>query len=124
MNDSNAFIRIFKGIMPREKQETQAGRLVLDLPLGESLGIKLNQANLVTDLREGCAAHAAGILRGDLIVEVDGRPTLGEDDAKDALKRPPAGWQNKRQVVVMRSGSAQQAPRSWTRSSKKRRCTP
>ena len=102
--DSEAFFRIFTGAPPSSATELPhaPGEFRVSLPLGEPLGMRLSLTNEVLELKEGLAAHRAGIARGDLVAEVDGWDVSGVDAARHALKHQPDEGQETREIVLIR----------------------
>jgi serine protease Do len=69
-------------VKPTPQPETQAnfGLVVEDLPSGSPA-----RGVLVTDIAPGSAADAAGLMRGDVITEVAGKPLRGTADFDTAM---------------------------------------
>ena len=65
--------------------------------LAESLGIKETQGLIVTDINSGSAAAGAGILRGDLILEINREKIENIDQYKKALRSA----QEKKNILLL-----------------------
>jgi serine protease Do len=59
--------------------------------LGESLGLKTAQGALVAEVLKGGPAKAAGIQRGDVIVEFDGKPVTSAQELPLMVAETPLG---------------------------------
>lgn len=73
----------------------------------EYFGLEAVKGVLVTDVDRGSAAERAGLLPGDILLKVNGRPLNGFDDALDLSRTILPGeyvdgmvWRNRKEVTV------------------------
>jgi serine protease Do len=59
--------------------------------IAEAMGLKKNGGALVSDIVPGGPAHVAGIKKGDLIVEFDGKPLVKMSDLPRIVAEAPVG---------------------------------
>jgi serine protease Do len=107
--DNSAFARGGAAALPASVVDTVVDELLIrghirrpfigvgvhPVALGRALVERNNLTNdvalVVVSIAEGEAADAAGILLGDLLIAVDGRPLARPSDLLDALSRVPEG---------------------------------
>jgi len=85
----------------------------LDAPLAQSIGSKVPEGALITDVADNSPAEVAGLVKEDVIIEMDHQPVTSSEDAKRLLKRPlPATGllifvdrHGQKTFVVLRAGS-------------------
>jgi S1-C subfamily serine protease len=79
------------------------------VPLPESLRGKLNlkpsDALLVAHVEPGSPAEKGGVLLGDVLIEIDGKPAADTDAVQDALRAQKVG--NSIAITVVRGGQVQ-----------------
>lgn len=105
-------INLAKSVLPqlRERGEVAWGFLgvgIQDLsgPLAQALGMTDKKGALVTNVIPGMAAEAAGIKRGDVIVEFDGMVVDDVRTLQQSVARSPVG--KKVAMQVLREGETQ-----------------
>lgn len=59
--------------------------------LAEALGLPETSGAIVTEVMPGLPAERAGFRRGDVIVELDGRPVAGRSDLRNRIALSPVG---------------------------------
>ncbi|HNN97446.1 MAG TPA: PDZ domain-containing protein, partial [Pseudomonadota bacterium] len=73
------------------KAKLGLGLQTLSPQLAERFGLKAQQGALINGVRPGSPAAESGLLRGDVIIEVDRRPVHSADDVVRALSTERAG---------------------------------
>ena len=90
--------------------------------LAASLGLSRTEGALVSQVWEGSPAAAAGMRRGDVIVEVDGRKIGRATDLSLLVAAAPVGKDIR--VSVLREGKPVTLMRGWRVASSRPRCPP
>ncbi len=74
----------------------------LSAELAESFNLKSNKAALVTNVAADGSAKKAGILRGDVVIEINGKAVESADDLRAKIARDLPG--NKVKLKIIRDG--------------------
>lgn len=74
----------------------------LDQDMAESFGLKSTKGVLIEDVHEGLPADEAGLERGDVIVEVNGKPVKGVSDLRIRIAAIAPG--SSAEIVAIRDG--------------------
>lgn len=84
-----AELREEEAVTPVEEVQKQLGISLQDVTpeIARELGMKKAEGVVVTSVEQGSMAAEAGILRGDVILEVDRKPINNVKDANQAIKR-------------------------------------
>ncbi|MBI2503371.1 MAG: DegQ family serine endoprotease [Candidatus Latescibacteria bacterium] len=77
----------------------------LDRVKAEALGLDKTQGVLITVVRPGGAAEKAGVKRGDVVLEVDGKPVRNTVELKSLIGETPPG--TRVDLLVARDGGEQ-----------------
>ena len=93
---------------PPSGDEEEILELTLRLPPGTRLGVRLSPAAEVEAILEPSPAASAGLQRGDVLIEVDGKELSDEYSAVDAFKA--ATDENHTLKVRRRAGWAKAPP--------------
>jgi serine protease Do len=99
-------INLVKRIVPELKEKGRVTRGWLGIavqqvtpPIADSLGLQKSEGALVADVSDGGPAHRAGLQKGDVIVEYDGKPIAGANELPILVAQTKIGRDVELQVV-------------------------